>query len=514
MTLHRFLPAALLAASTTAHAADWLTFAGDNQRTGWARGETKLTRENVKGLKLEWSLKLDNQPRELTSLTTPVIVENQGTPRGFKDLVIVAGSSNTLFAIDADTGKLFWQRKFGEEAKPKREPHWLCPNALNATPVIDKRSRTVYLITSDGRLHTLNFVNGEDTAAPIQFVPEFSKNWSLNLVNGVLYTNIGQGCNGAKSGVYSIDLNDPKRPISYFLSTTTGGAGVWGRAGVAVTSKGVVFAETGDGPYDAAAGKFSDTILALSPKDLKLADYYTPANREWITKKDLDMGNMSAMVFPFKQWELVAGAGKEGVIYLLDATAPGGADHRTPLYRSPLLTNEEVDFAGRGFWGAMSTWEDGKGTRWLLAPAWGPPAPSAAPFPKSYGPTPNGSVMAFHVVVKDGKPALESAWNSRDLNVPEPAIIANGLVFAVSSGENVRQVDSGGRLFASIDRIKNPAGNATLYALDAETGETLYSSEKTMSSFTHFGGTAISNGRVYVTTHDGMLYAFGLGAQQ
>lgn len=503
---------ATLAASMPA--ADWLTFAGDAQRTGWARGETKLTKDNVKDLKLEWSLKLDNQYRELTSLTVPIIVENLITPRGFKDLVVVAGASNTLFAIDADTGKLFWSRTFNEEGKPKRTPHWLCPNALNATPIIDKRARTVYLITSDGRLHTLNVVNGEDRVAPMQFVPEFSKNWSLNLVNGLLYTTISQGCNGAKSGVYAVDLNDAKRPVSSFLSTTTGGAGIWGRAGVAVTSTGVAFAETGDGPYDTTSGKYSDTFLALSPKELKLADYYTPANRAWITKKDLDMGNMSPIVFKFQNRELVAGAGKEGVIYLLDAQSPGGADKRTPLYRSLLLTNEEVDFAGRGFWGAMSTWEDDAGTRWLYAPAWGPPASTAPPFPKSHGATPNGSVMAFRVVTKDGKPVLEAAWNSRDMNVPEPVVIANGVVFSVSSGENVRQVDSGGRLYSSPERINAPAGNAILYGLDAGTGQELFSSGKTMPGFTHFGGVAVASGRVYVTTHDSMLYAFGLGADQ
>jgi outer membrane protein assembly factor BamB len=439
------------------------------------------------------------------------VIQGAITPTGFKDLAIIAGSSDTLHAIDTDTGKLLWKKKFTVEGTPKREPHWLCPNALNATPVIDKRTRTVFLITSDGKLRSLNVVNGEDRAPPVPFVPEFSKNWSLNLVNNVIYTAVSQGCNGAKSAVYSIDLNDPKRPVYSFLSTTTGGAGIWGRAGVAITSTGLVFGETGDGPWDPPAGKYSDTVLALSAKDLKLADYYTPANRAWITRKDLDMGCISPTVFKFQQWELVAASGKEGVIYLLDSKAPGGADHRTPLYRSPLLTNEDVDFAGRGFWGALSTWEDAKGTRWLLAPAWGPPASTAPKFPLSDGETPNGSIMAFKVVMQDGKPALEAAWNSRDMSVPEPVIIANGLVLALSNGENVRQVDSGGRLLSSKERATTPIGNATLYALDAETGKVLYSSGKTIPSWTHFSGIALSNGRIFAVTHDGNVYAFGLG---
>ncbi|MBC7928038.1 MAG: PQQ-binding-like beta-propeller repeat protein, partial [Bryobacteraceae bacterium] len=54
-------------------------------------------------------------------------------------------------------------------------------------------------------------------------------------------------------------------------------------------------------------------------------------------------------------------------------------------------------------------------------------------------------------------------------------------------------------------------GNATLYAFDAENGKELFSSGKTISSFTHFSGLAISEGRVYVTTFDNTIYAFGLG---
>ena len=42
----------------------WDTFGGDPQRTSWNRGETELTKENVRNLKLEWSLKLNNVMRD------------------------------------------------------------------------------------------------------------------------------------------------------------------------------------------------------------------------------------------------------------------------------------------------------------------------------------------------------------------------------------------------------------------------------------------------------------------
>ncbi|MGI8745313.1 MAG: PQQ-binding-like beta-propeller repeat protein [Bryobacteraceae bacterium] len=118
--------------------------------------------------------------------------------------------------------------------------------------------------------------------------------------------------------------------------------------------------------------------------------------------------------------------------------------------------------------------------------------------------------MAFTLATKAGKPVLEPAWISRDLSVPEPPVIANGIVFVPSNGENVRQVDSGGRLYTSKERADTPSGNTIRYAFDAETGKELYSSGSAIPTFTHFSGLAISNGRVYVVTHHSTVYAFGL----
>jgi len=176
---------------------------------------------------------------------------------------------------------------------------------------------------------------------------------------------------------------------------------------------------------------------------------------------------MSPVVFPFQGKEYVAGGGKEGRLFLLDARSLGGETHAKPLLRTELLTNEDVAYAAHGFWGAFATWEDSKQVRWLFAPAWGPPHSAAPAFPVSYGPTPHGTVMAFRVEARDGSAALMAAWNSRDLNVPEPPIIANGVVFALSSGEDVGQADSAGNSLGTADRVKG-SRHAVLYALDAD----------------------------------------------
>src|SRR5215471_1072204 len=242
--------------------ADWPTFGGDAQRSGWARQEKILNRDNVASLALKWKIKLDNAPKELTSLTAPIVVDQIKTIQGIKEYVVVAGSSDKIFAIDADTGKLAWQKTFTVVGEPVRRPNGLCPFALNATPAVSPtgRPKTVYAISSDGRLHALSMVDGEDRFPPLPFVPGFSKNWSLNISGNVLYTAIGQRCNGVPSAVYSIDLAAAEHPISSFQC---GPAGIWGRAGVAISSTGAVFGETGDGPYHPDNSQFSDTIFEI-----------------------------------------------------------------------------------------------------------------------------------------------------------------------------------------------------------------------------------------------------------
>src|SRR2546425_12847793 len=66
-------PLALLLLSPVARGADWTTFGGDPQRTGWAKEETDLTKDKIGKLRLEWSLKLDNTSKELNSLTAPLV---------------------------------------------------------------------------------------------------------------------------------------------------------------------------------------------------------------------------------------------------------------------------------------------------------------------------------------------------------------------------------------------------------------------------------------------------------
>ncbi|HXJ39065.1 MAG TPA: PQQ-binding-like beta-propeller repeat protein [Bryobacteraceae bacterium] len=494
----------------------WPTWGGDPQRTGWQKSETKLAAGSLSNVRLLWKMKLENEPKALHALHEPLILGNIITPHGFKELAIVAGSDDNIFAIDADLGRIVWKRHF-QVPPPNdgRGPHWLCPGGLTATPVISQpagrggppTTPTLYAIASDGMLRQINLANGEDLAPPVPFVPKGNgKPYSLNLVDGVLYTATGQGCGQVPNGVYALNLSDPAKKVSKF---ETGSGGIWGLAGSAMsTDGGTLYAETGDGTYDPASSRYANAFVALGAKDLKLKDWYAPTNWEWIYKRDLDM-NVTPVVFPFHGRDLIAGAGKEGRIYLLDSKSLGGNDHQTPLYRSPLIANEDVNFQSQGIWGALATWE-AEGTRWLLAPVWGPKHPEFK-YPVTNGGAPQGSIAAFKVEEQGGKTTLTPAWESRDVLSPTPPVIANGIVWALASGEYTQQskLDASPGLYSSEDRAKL-SSKAILYALDAKTGKELWSSGSAMNSFTHYYGLALANGRVYVGTYDGTFYCFGV----
>src|ERR1700731_253015 len=89
-----FLPAAH---AQVGRVADWLTYGGDPQRTGWQKYETTINKESVKGFQLLWKLKLENEPKAMYSIFEPLIVGRLITNRGFKEMAYVGGSSDNIF---------------------------------------------------------------------------------------------------------------------------------------------------------------------------------------------------------------------------------------------------------------------------------------------------------------------------------------------------------------------------------------------------------------------------------
>ena len=507
--------ATLLAFGSAVWSADWLTDGGNSQRTAWQKDEKILSTANAKDIKLLWKLKLDNQPRQMHSLFPPLIIGRVDTPQGPKQILIEAGVSDNIYAIDVEKGELLWKKHFESTFTPPanggRGAGILCPGGLTATPVIGPTSTpgkyTIYAASWDGRLHQLNAADGEDIAPPQKWMPPNGKPYALNLFNNVLYTHTAQGCGGNPNVVYAYDLSTNKAG-----SWGPAGGGMWGRTGPAISSSGVMYTGTGDGRWDPENGIYGNGIIGVKQdpqtKALVLDDYYGPSNAEWLVKRDLDM-QVTPAIFNYKGRELMVDAGKECRIYLMDTKSIGGDDHRTPLYRTPLICNEDVNFQSAGIWGSLATWEDSKGTRWILTPIWGPKH-SQFKVPVEYGPVDDGAIVAFKLEEKAGKLVLTPAWISENMNRAEPPVIANGVIYAFGNGEDTTQAYPDIGLADTADRRIPGSTHAVLYALDAQTGKELWNSGNQITSWNHWSGLSVANGRVYIGTFDSNLYCYGI----
>ena len=512
----------LICFSGTIWAADFLTEGVDNGRTGWVKDEKIFTTANVGGMKLLWKLKLESTPRAMHNLFAPLIAERVTTAQGTRELGVVAGVSDDLFGIDIATGRQIWHRKFdGGPSPAPPSNNTLCPSGQTAVPTMAQVSPgtyTIYAVSWDGRLRQVNLADGTDVAPAEKFIPGGGKPYALNLQNGVIYTATAQGCGGLTNAFYSFDLKT--RRASVFIPA---GGGLWGRRGASVAPDGKVYLGTGDAEFDPTTRRLGNGIVAVQlddKKQLQLADFFGAPNANWLWRRDLDV-NTTPVAFDYRNRKFLVGTSKECKLWLLDRDALGGDDHRTTLHTTPLICNDAQAFDAKGIWGALSAWQDPAGVQWVLAPFWGPVSVKFKA-PTEYGRPTGGGVAAFKLEEKGGKWQLSPAWLSRDMDLAEEAVIANGVVFAYAAGEDATQVvqdsawnePAGARYGGGLDSgpVRRVPGSrkAALYALDGQTGKELWSSGTQIESWNHFSGLTVANGRAYIATFDGNLYCFGV----
>jgi len=189
-----------LAGASAAHAqgrggSNWTTTSSDAQRTAWVKTDPRISKESFQkpGFQLLWKNKLENQPRQLESLTQPMLLSNIISYKGFKALAFVGGSSDNVYSIDYDLNKMFWKRHLN--TMPAGPGTIACPGAMTtitrATPLGQTTppagrgappapggggggrggNTNVYAISSGGLLHTLNPQTGDDMTPPVKLLP-------------------------------------------------------------------------------------------------------------------------------------------------------------------------------------------------------------------------------------------------------------------------------------------------------------------------------------------------------
>jgi hypothetical protein len=497
-----------------------MTSAFDAQRSSWVRTDGKISVDSLQkpGFELAWKKKLDNPARALNMITPPALLDFYISYRGFRTLGFFGGSADRIFALDTDLARAEWDKVYKSDAPAPTLP---CPGGMTSAvtrptstgyppvpsgrgpgrgtpaksgvgepyqgavtlkpvappppptpprPAAAKpafaapnpfapRVQYVLALTSDGKLHSLYVSNGDEPNTAVQFLPPNAHALGLIAYDGVAYVSTTNNCGGVDNGVWAIDLSTKK--VTKWKAT----GNVAGTAGQAAGPDGTVYV---------AAGK---ELTALAAKTLSPIATYKSGGADF---------SSSPVVFEYKGKDLIAVASNDGRLHLIDAGGMNAA-----LDKSAPISAPNFDA------GSVTSWQDPSGTRWILVAAAGS---VASGFRNTNGEVKNGAVVALKVVDRNGAPALEPAWISRDLTTPLPPLVINGTVFALSSGEH-----RGNDPKATIQR----SGKAVLYALDPYTGKELWNSGGTITSFVHTGGLAAGGSRVYVSAFDGTQYAFG-----
>ena len=528
---------------------EWTTSGFDAQRSGWLRADARLTKAAVEKGEFEflWKMTIENTSRQLNSLTPPVLLDRLIGYRGFKSLAFFGGSDDRVFAVDTDLARPAWTTILNYSAPTGGRPASSldCPGGLIAmpsrrtalasaapvtgggrggvrngsavgepgrgaaalsqpspqrpstgsgqaaggptargrgpAPIGFGRVDPLFVVGSDGYIHNLYVSNGADSEPPVPFIPPDTRPSALIWVDGVVYTTTSGECGAAPNAVWAMDLNLPVEERKT-VSWKTGSARVAGSSGLAFGTEGTIYVALGAAPTPAAL--FPDSIVALDRDTLKPTDWFTAPGADF---------NATPTIIRHKNRDLIAATANDGRLYLLDATSLGGIAHNTPLAVTAKFTD-----AGAGT--ALATFEDGSG-RWIFAAASGPAGDVTF---SQNGAAPNGRVVAFKLVDDSGKLSLEPAWQSRDLRSPLAPIVVDGMVFAVSSGE-----DRGGPASLSAAQRAQRSVPAVLYVLDAATGKTMWSSGTKITSFAR-GGLSAGGGQVYLVTYDNHLYTFGI----
>src|SRR5262245_61912220 len=537
--------ATFVAASVASHAqgrggAAWTTVGGDAQRTSSVRTDAKISLASMQapGFQFLWKRKLDSQP-----LTQPLLLPNIIAYKGFKALAFVGSASGSVYSIDYDLNRMFWEQKLATSASK-------APACSSGLPALTKATALVPAAGGRGNrgggpgggpgapgAARGGAAGGAPAGAPPGGPPAPA---GAPPAGGGFGGGQGRGrgaagpqiANGRGGGdiVFAISTGglvhvmnpqvgtDQIPPVKFLpgpanvagsvlvdttlYAATTGNCpgvanGVWAvdlasdaKAVTSYDAKGAAIVGSAPPAFGTDGTIYIATGAGNSPVANSIVSLASPA----LTQKDaftVDGSPFTSnpVVFQYKGKDLVVAANKDGRLYVLDGATLGGADHKTPLHKSSPVSSATQTTSG------VASWQDAAGTRWV-AVTLGGAAQADTKFPIANGAVSKGAIAAFTLVDQNDVPTLQPQWISRDLAAPVTPVAVNGVVFALASGEATARGQKG-----------TPA---VLYALDAATGKELWTSGTTITASVRGIGPSAGDSQVYVVTVDGTLYAFGM----
>ena len=415
---------------------------------------------------------------------------------GGQDLIFAATEQNIVYALDAASGSVVWQRTLGAPVPLSRLPCGIInPLGITGTPVIDIETRTLFvdaMTTPDQgptKKHLVFGLSIDDSTirpgwpidvsavvtSPTQFNSAVqSQRSALALLNRTLYvaySGLFGDCSTYHGWVLGLPLASP--PTVTAWHTRALGGGIWGPSGVASDGTSL-FVATGN-TIGTSVWQDGEAIFRFDPGPVfsgQPASYFTPDDWKYLDDADLDLGGTGPVLLTLPgstPLSLVVALGKNGKAYLLNRDNLGG---QSPggLFSATVASNEIIT--------AAAAYTTAQGS-YVVFRGQGTNCPGSA-----------GDLVALKV--SGSPPSFTTAWCANQNGAGSPIAtttdgLANTIVWSVGA-----------------------EGDNRLRGFDGDTGQVVFAGggpSEAMGFVRRFQTPIVAKGRIFVAA-DNRIYAF------
>jgi hypothetical protein len=420
----------------------------------------------------------------------PLYIE--GGPNG--PVIIAVTESNNVYALNATTGTVIWQRNVGVPVPLSRLGCGnIDPVGITSTPVVDLASRALFIdafTTPDGGVTKkhLIFSLSVDTGAtnagwPVDVNTAAHYNnltfdssvqedrGALALVGGrvyVAYSAYVGDCGNYHGWVIGVEINNPSNVKAW--ATTAIGGGIWGHGGVASDGTNM-FVVTGNTFNTGGNWMGGEAIIRLQAGPVwtgQPTDYWAPTNWLSLDNGDTDLGGVSATVIDVPgatPSQLVLALGKDRNAYLVNRNNLGGIT-------APVA---QASVSGTTLRGTSAvTYHTSQGTYFAFHD--------------------DGNAVTAYKITPTNPPAIVSAWSMGQSGRGSPWV-------TTTDGMN-----------NTIVWVVGTQGDQRLHGYNADTGAVVYAgggANELMTGTRQWNTGIVARGRIYFAA-DNKVYAFRL----
>ncbi len=404
-------------------------------------------------------------------------------------MVIAVTESNNVYALDAATGAIIWQRNVGTAITSGLPCGNIIPIGITGTPIVDLASRSLFLDaettptaeTFKHLIYSLNVDTGNinigwpvDVGAVVSGFDSSvqGERAALGIVGNILYVPYGGrdgDCGGYHGRLVGVQMNNPAGVMAW--ATTATGGGVWGPGGVASDGSNP-FVVTGNTFGTGGTWGGGEAVIRLQPGPIfsgSTNDYWAPTNWLALDNGDTDLGGSGAILVDVPgaaPSALVVALGKDGNAYLLDRNILGGIS--APVAQSHVGSGTIIQ--------AAATYRTALGTYVAFRA--------------------NSSTLTTFRITATSPPSITSGWSVSGSGRGSP--------FATSTdGTN-----------NPIVWVVGAEGDQRLHGYDGDTGNVVYAgggANELMAGTQRYNTGIAARGRIYISANN-KVYAFTVPA--